>query len=132
MTEWMAYIYQQQTKPTNTTGVPVSIDVIDGNGNYRNIGSTTTDEDGFYSVSWIPDIAGAYKVIASFAGSQSYWPSHAVTAFTVSDPAPTQPPTTPAPQSATEMYFVPAVAGIIVAIIIVGAILALLLLRKRP
>jgi hypothetical protein len=132
MTDWMAYVYQQQPKPTNTTGVPVSIDVIDGNGNYRNIGSTTTDAEGFYSVSWTPDIAGTYTVIASFTGSQSYWPSHSKTAFIVADTAPTQPPTTAAPESAADMYFIPAVAGIIVAIIIVGAILALLLLRKRP
>jgi hypothetical protein len=31
-----------------------------------------------------------------------------------------------------DTYFVPAMAGVIVAIIVVGAILALLLLRKRP
>jgi hypothetical protein len=30
------------------------------------------------------------------------------------------------------MYFIPAIAGIIVAIAIVGAALALLMLRKRP
>jgi hypothetical protein len=30
------------------------------------------------------------------------------------------------------MYFVPAIAGLFVAIIVVGAILSVLLLRKRP
>jgi hypothetical protein len=31
-----------------------------------------------------------------------------------------------------DLYFVPATIGIVVAIVIVGAVLALLLLRKRP
>jgi flagellar biosynthesis protein FliQ len=35
-------------------------------------------------------------------------------------------------QSAADLYFVPAIIGVIVAIIIVGAVLALLMLRKRP
>jgi len=132
MTDWMAYVYQQQPKPTNTTGVLVNLNVIDSNGNFRPIGTTTSDASGFYSFAWQPDIAGSYTVIANFQGSQSYWPSSAETAFTVSEPAPTQAPATPAPQSASDMYFIPAVAGIIVAIFLVGAILAILMLRKRP
>src|SRR5665647_1613390 len=38
MTEWMAYVYQQKPLPTNFKGVEVSLDVVDANGNYRNIG----------------------------------------------------------------------------------------------
>jgi len=129
---FMAYIYQQQPKPTNTTGVPVTINVLDANGNFRPIGETVTDENGFFSLAWKPDIAGAYTVYANFAGSESYWPSQAVTAFVVSDPEPTQaPPESPEP-SAADLYFVPAIAGVIVAIALVGVILVLLLLKKRP
>ena len=47
------------------------------------------------------------------------------------EPTSTSTPTS-APVSVADQYFVPAVIGIIVAIFIVGAILALLLLRKRP
>ena len=56
-------------------------------------------------------------------------PAHAITSFSVDQPAAT--PTAALTQSAADMYFVPAVVGIIVAIVIVGAVLALLMLRKR-
>jgi hypothetical protein len=131
MTAWMEYVYQQKPFPMDAVGVPVSIDVIDANGNYRNIGTATSDASGMFSFTWQPDIEGTYTVIATFAGSESYWPSYAQTSFVV-DPAPTVPDPTPQPVSAADMYFVPAVAGIIVAIAIVGALLAFLLLKKRP
>ena len=132
MSEWMLYVYKQFPRPTNATGVPVIISVVDANGNYRELGKTTSDADGFYSLNWKPDIDGTYTVYASFAGSESYWPSHAVTAFAVDPAHPTAAPTDSPTQSTADMYFVPAVAGIIVSIFIVGVILAILLLRKRP
>jgi PQQ-like domain len=132
MSDWMAYVYQQKPIPANTTGVLVSISVVDSNGNSRPIGTATTDSSGTYNLQWTPDITGKFTVTASFAGSASYYPSHAVTAFAV-DAAPTASPapTTVAP-STVETYFVPAVIAIIVAIAIVGVLLAMLLLRKRP
>ncbi|MGD0406004.1 MAG: hypothetical protein ABSB10_05060 [Candidatus Bathyarchaeia archaeon] len=42
---------------------------------------------------------------------------------------------TPTPVSVADMYFVPAIAGLLVAIIVVGAVVILMLrlmLRKRP
>ena len=127
---WMAYVYMQKPRPMDTTGVTISLSVVDANGNYREIG-TTTSNDGFFSLNWKPDIEGQYTVYASFAGSESYWPSNAVTAFAV-DPAVATPTPTEAPaQSVSDMYFVPAVAGIIVAIAVVG-IMIILVLRKRP
>ena len=86
MTDWMEYVYMQQPKPTNATGVPVTLSVIDANNNYREIGTTTTNADGFYSFQWTPDISGKYTVYAIFGGSESYWPSHTVTAFSVGEP----------------------------------------------
>ena len=54
-----------------------------------------------------------------------------MTSFSV-DPAAATPPPSEAPaQSVTEIYFVPAVVGIIVAIILVGVAIVLVL-RKRP
>ena len=82
----MAYVYMQQPKPNNATGVPVTLSVVDSNGNFREIGTTTTDATGFYSLQWKPDIDGKYVVYAKFGGSQSYWPSESTTAFAV-DPA---------------------------------------------
>ena len=129
---WMEYVYMQKPRPMDAVGVPVTISVVDANGNYRDIGTATSNSDGFYAMNWMPDIEGQYTVYASFAGSESYWPSHAVTSFAV-DPAPATPSPTEAPLSSmADAYFVPAVAGIIIAIAIVGIVLALLLLRKRP
>ena len=132
MTDWMGYIYQQKPRPTDMAGVSVTLSVLDANNNYRDIGTTTSNADGFFTFNWKPDIEGQYTVYATFTGSEGYWPSHAVSSFVVDEAAATPAPTA-APQASTaDMYFVPAVAGIIVAIIIVGAVLALLMLRKRP
>ena len=128
---WMSYVYMEKPRPTNATGVTVTLSVMDANGNQRDIGTTTANADGFYSFNWKPDIDGKFSVTATFAGSESYWPSHASTAFNVDPAAPTATPQPIAEQPVSEQYFVPAVIGIIVAIAIVGAILALLLLRKR-
>jgi outer membrane protein assembly factor BamB len=131
MTEWMEYVYMQKPRPANATGVPVAIYVLDNNGNYRNIGNTTSDANGCYSFQWTPDISGKYTVIATFDGSESYWPSHAETAFAVDEaaPTPTEQPAVAAPP--TEMYCAISTAAIIIAIAIVG-VLILLAVRKRP
>jgi hypothetical protein len=132
MTDWMGYVYQQKPMPTNFTGVTVNVNVIDANGNYRSIGNATTDATGAYSLIWTPDIPGSYQVTANFAGTQGYWPSTATTAFTVMEAAAATAAPTPTPTSVADMYFVPAIAGLFVVIIIIGAVLALLMLRKRP
>lgn len=131
MSDFMAYAYMQMAKPTNTTGVPVTLSVVDANGNYRTIGTTTSDADGLFRYTWQPDIEGQYTVYASFDGSPGYWPSHAATSFAV-DPAPATP--TPQPTQAPSMadvYFLPMSAALLVAIVAVGIAIALLV-RKRP
>jgi hypothetical protein len=129
--QFMESVYEQQPMPANVTGVPVIISVIDSNGNTRQIGTTTSDASGFYSFQWTPDITGHYTVIATFAGSNSYYGSSSETAFYASTAAPTaSPQPTQAPSSA-DLYFVPAIAGIIVAIAI-GFAITILVLRKRP
>ena len=77
----MSYVYQQQPFPTNFNGVPVQISVLDSNGNYRPIGTATTDASGIYSLTWTPNIAGNYTVIATFAGTNGYWQSSAETSL---------------------------------------------------
>ncbi len=131
MTPWMEYLWHQQAMPSDATGVEVKLDVLDANGNYRNIGSTTSDANGFYSFEWTPDIEGKYTVIANFEGSESYWPSHAETAFVVeaAAPTPTQQPVTASPP--TDMYILGIGTAIIIAIVI-GFAVTILLLRKRP
>lgn len=129
--QWMLYVWKQFERPTNASGVPVTIDVLDANGNYRNIGTTTSDGNGVFSFAWVPDIPGKYTVYVTFAGSAAYYPSFAQSAFVV-DPAPaaTAEPTAK-PDSAADLYFVPAIVGLLIAIIVVG-LLTILVLRKRP
>ena len=130
MTEWMAYVYQQADKPTDFTGVEVTLNVVDANGNYRTIGTTTTESNGFYSLSWTPDIEGMYVIYASFAGTDAYWPSTAVTSFNI-DPdlsTPTPEPTTST--SIADSYFIPAIAGLFVFIAVIGV--AIILVLRKP
>ena len=72
-----------------------------------------------------------YYVIATFAGSNAYYGSSAETAFAVDEAAATATPQPTQPDSMADLYFVPGVIGIIIAIAAVGAVL-LLALRKRP
>jgi hypothetical protein len=132
MGDWMLHVYQQFPRPANTVGVEVTIDVIDSNSNYRNIGTATTDSNGNFNFAWKPDISGMYTVIATFAGSKSYYPSNSQTAFVVEEEIPTATPTSSSqPQLLADTYFVPAVVGIAVLIIACFAV-TLLVLRKRP
>ncbi len=127
----MEYLYQQQPIPANTTGVPVTISVVDANGNFRQIGTATSDAYGNYAFTWTPDISGNFNVIASFAGSNSYYGSSASTTFYAGDaatPAPTQVTAQPVDNTMT----IAAIGvAIIIVIVIVGVILALMI-RKRP
>ena len=129
-TGWMEYVYMQKPRPTDIVGVPIVISVVDANGNYREIG-TTVSTDGFFSLNWKPDIEGQYTVYASFGGSESYWPAHAITAFAVDPAAPTATPAPTTLASMVDIYFVPAIAGLFVLIIVVAIVMILLLLKKR-
>jgi hypothetical protein len=130
--EWMLYVYKQFSRPYNASGVPLTISVLDANGNYRTVGTTTSDASGAYRFSWKPDISGQYVVYVSFAGSSAYYASSAVDAFYVEEaPQATAAPTA-TPQSMADLYFLPMSVAIILAVIVIGAVLALLLVRKRP
>jgi hypothetical protein len=79
----MEYVYMQQTKPNNTTGVPVKIFVTGADGNTEHITTVTSDSNGLFYYLWKPLQAGTYKITASFDGSESYWPSSETTAVGV-------------------------------------------------
>jgi len=153
--EWMDYVYMQKPRPTNTTGVNVMLSVNDPNGNNYPIGNATSDASGLYSLIWTPPVSGKYTVIATFPGSESYWPSFAETAIGVlaapsasisPSPSPTQsagPVATPTPVSTassspspapvpsqgtpTEIYIIAAAAIVIAVVVAVGAAI----FRKR-
>jgi hypothetical protein len=133
MSAWMGYVYQQQPEPTNFTGVQVQLAVLDSNGNHYSIGYATTDESGTYSLTWTPSITGNYTVYATFAGTNGYWPSSAETHVYASAPAATAAPTaTPISGLASNSTLEYGLFAIIIVIIVIGAVLALLVTRKRP
>ncbi len=130
-TAWMEYVYMQQPAPNNATGVPIAINVVDANGNLRQIGTTTSDATGTFSFNWTPDIPGHYSVIATFAGSEAYYGSSAATSFYASEPAATPAPAPAITLPPTEMYIVGATVAIIIAIAVVGLVI-LMAIKKRP
>ena len=151
MTPWMEYLYQQQPIPADAKGVTVKLTAIDPNGNTQNIGEVTTDLKGNYGMMWTPPVEGQYKIIATFEGSESYWPSYN-TAYLAVDPAPAaapqptatptatpEPTATPTPTASpspapqpeagpsTDLYIIAAAAAVIIAVVAVAAVF----LRKR-
>jgi hypothetical protein len=133
MTAWMGYVYQQQPKPINFTGVTVTLSVFDPNNNTYTIGTATTDANGMFHFTWTPkDIPGTYTVYATFGGSNGYWPSNAETNMAIQS-APSTPAPTATPQSniATMSALTYGIATAVIAIIIAIAIVGILMLRKK-
>jgi hypothetical protein len=134
-TKWMEYVYMQNPAPTDVVGVPVTLTFTDSNGN-AHVTTVTTDSTGTYSLlvpSDVIPVEGKYTVTASFLGSHAYWPSSsAQSSFVISAaPSTTVTPTPSNPTSPIDAYFLPAVAAIII-ILIVGLALIMIMLRKRP
>jgi hypothetical protein len=133
MGRWMEYMFENQIKPANATGVPVSIDAIDPNNNYIHIGDVTSDITGAYGIKYTPEVPGTYQIIATFAGSKAYSGSSAMTYLAVGEAAATPTPaTTPVSASAIVSAIMTYVLAAAIAIIIVLIIVAMIILRKHP
>jgi hypothetical protein len=130
MGAWMAYKFMNQPRPANARGVDVTISVVDPNNNLYVVNTTTSNSDGTYSVDFAPQVAGQYQLIATFAGSNSYYPSFAHSTVYVNAAAPVTAAPTATPVSMTETYLLSSTAAIIIAIAIAGVVLAILLRRK--
>jgi len=128
--KWMEHVYQQQPRPYDVTGVDVTINVVDGNGNFRTIGNAKT-VDGSFAFVWQPDISGSFQVIASFEGSNSYYPSSASTYFYASDVVDSVPPADMRGDLATTGDLLTYLAAGVIAIIVAIALIGLLILRKK-
>jgi hypothetical protein len=149
---WMEYLYMQKPKPANATGVPVRLQALDPNGNTEEIGIVTSDSSGMFMKLWQPPVPGEYRIIASFEGSESYWPSQAESAVGVVaasaaptqtvTPTPTLPPTTaPAtssptttpsaavnPKGGADVVIYAAIAAVIAIVVIIAVAITL---RRR-
>jgi outer membrane protein assembly factor BamB len=85
MSDWMLYVYKQFERPM-VSGVPVKLEVVvDPNGNWYDIGTTYTDSTGFYGIEWEPPVPGYYLILASFEGSEAYYPSYVETSILVDE-----------------------------------------------
>jgi hypothetical protein len=133
MSALMEAAYMQQPVPHDTVGVQVTLSVLDANGNYRDIGTATTDGTGAYGLTWTPDIAGDYTVVATFAGSGGYYGSTAQAHFYAGEAVMVTPvPTVSTGNFATATDFMLGIAAIIIVVVIIGALIMVLMLRKRP
>ena len=129
MQTYMDYLYMQIPIPSGytVTGVPVSIDAIDPNGNFVHVADVTSDVSGTFSYLWKPDMVGKYSVTATFAGDGSYSSSFAETAVGVTDvPASLPPVEIPAQVDNTMLLY-----GLMVLVVIAILIGIVALLRKR-
>jgi hypothetical protein len=135
MSEQMDYLHMQNStllnNPPKESGVPVTLTAVDPNGNALTIGSTTTDSAGNYALNFVPDKTGIYTITATFAGTDSYWPSTSETTLSVTSPAAT-PSTTSAPANlATTSDIMTYIVAVGIAIILAVAIATILILRKK-
>jgi hypothetical protein len=126
--DWMLYVYKQFEQPTDTTGVTVSIDAVTPSGEYTNLGYATSDASGRFHFSFCPDQAGDYVIYATFGGSAAYYSSFAQTEMTVMDSTESTPTPSQTTQTPYELYTI----GSAIVIIIAIALVAVLLLRRKP
>jgi hypothetical protein len=132
MNRWMAYMYMNQKKPTDAQGVEVILEVLDPNGNFYEIGNTTSDVEGNYGMAFTPEVPGTYQIFATFKGSGAYGPSADITYITVDEAPQASPTPTPAPPygQTADSTILPATIGIIIAIVVIGAVIILMLRRR--
>jgi hypothetical protein len=130
MTAWMDYVYAHHEPRPDVIGVEVTLTATAADGTTENIGTTTSDSTGYYTINWTPSKSGDYQIVAKFAGTNAYYPSEATTTLTLA--APTEPTVTPSPTPAptNDTYILASTAGIIAAIFVVAAVI--ILLSKRP
>jgi hypothetical protein len=127
MEAWMEYLYKQQIMPTNATGVEVKLETLDPNGNFYEIGTTTSDTTGMFKKAFTPEVPGEYTIIATFGGSKSYYSSYAETAIYVE----AAPPSSPPPEYPQPIDPTLSIIGATIALLIAIAIVGLLVLRKK-
>ncbi len=133
MAAWMEYLHMQHSIPSEVIGVPISIDAVDPNGNFVHIGDVTSDGiSGTFGFAWEPEIAGEYKVSATFMGDDSYGSSFATTYVNVVEAGATS--TTPTSSAINidtiNNNMMMGLAAATIAIIVAIAIAVLLIRRK--
>lgn len=119
MDTWMNYVYMQYPSPTNVMGVTLKFEAIDPNGNYQNLGTTTSDIAGNFGFTFEPEVPGQYMVIVTFEGSDSYYGSFTTTYLTVDPASESSTPIEPE-QPATETPLITTEVAIIVGLVAIA------------
>jgi outer membrane protein assembly factor BamB len=83
--DFMEYLYEQQPFPEDAEGVEVVLTTIDPNGNFYELGRTTSSISGTFGCAIEPPVPGLYKIIATFEGSNAYYSSYAETFINVAE-----------------------------------------------
>jgi hypothetical protein len=86
MEAWMTYIHGGYPAPPAglIEGVPVQLLAVDTANNVIDLGTVTSDSQGYFNVKWTPPKANErYQITASFAEDKSYYPSWAITTLAV-------------------------------------------------
>jgi outer membrane protein assembly factor BamB len=126
MQAWMEYLYMQQACPTTATGVEVTLDTLDPNGNFVHIGTVTSDMSGCFKKMFTPEVPGEYTIIATFAGSESYGSSYAQAYIGVDE----APPATAGPEYPQPIDPTLTIVGIGIAIIIAVVLVGIWIKKK--
>jgi hypothetical protein len=125
---WMDYMIMKNIEKPNVNGVEVTLETLDPNGNFYEIGNTISDSNGNYGFAFTPEVPGTYQIIATFKGSGSYGGSSDTTYINVEEAPQATPTPTPPPPAMTDTYVIGFGTAMIIAIIVGFAIL---ILRKR-
>jgi hypothetical protein len=124
MSDWMAYLYGGQPKPS-ATGVPVKVSATASDGSTTDIGTVISDANGQFKIEWTPSSSGLFTVNAEFLGTNSYYISEAHTGLSVGSAHPTTTTTTTSNDNFV-WYLVAATIVLLIAIVV-----AVIVLRKK-
>ncbi len=139
MSTWMDYLHHQMPidgyyHNVTITGVPISIDAVDPNGNFNHVTDVMSDSAGNFGYTWtVPSLAGDYQIIATFMGDDSYGSSFSSAFVNVAEGG--QPTTTPTDGGggtvATTADLMTYMAIGVIIIVIAIAIVGVLILRRH-
>ncbi len=110
------------------TGVPILLSALASDGTFVDLGTVTTDGYyGTFSKTWTPEKEGDYKIIAQFAGDDSYGSSGASTTLSIG-PAPVA---ITIPEQVVPPDYNMTIIGAAIAVIIAVAVVGLLVVKKK-
>ncbi|MCL2135296.1 MAG: PQQ-binding-like beta-propeller repeat protein [Candidatus Bathyarchaeota archaeon] len=124
--DWMLYVYKSFDKPMDAKGVEVTVFAQQEGHERETIGTTTSDANGRFSITWEPTGVGTWDIYAYFGGSASYFGSYDKTELAVTA-APAAAPD-PEPLPPYEWYVIGMGLAIIAVVIVIGL---LILLKKK-